>query len=127
VPVGSDPILVVDDDATCCAAMAAALRDAGYPVETVSDPLVAARRLAERSYRLLVSDVCMPEIEGIALVAWLRRARPDLPALLTAAFPDPSTRARARALGVPLLPKPFKVEALVGAVERLLSPRAAEA
>ncbi|HLK12635.1 MAG TPA: response regulator [Candidatus Binatia bacterium] len=126
--VGSDPILVVDDDPACCEAVAAALRGAGYRVEAVCDPVVAGRRVAERSYRLVVSDECMPGIQGMALIACLRRARPELPALLIAAFPDQSTRAKARALGVPLLPKPFKVEALLGAVERLLAgPPAAQA
>ena len=114
------PILVVDDDETCCRIIVDTLERAGYAVESTTEASVAVDWTRRRPYALLVSDVSMPELSGTALVAEVRRAIPDLPAVLVTAFPDPTTRARARALGVPLLAKPFETETIVALVDRLL-------
>lgn len=116
-------ILVVDDDPTGCRFMSDLLEHAGYRVEVESDPTHALARLRERHYGLLVSDVVMPHITGTALVAQVERMLPGLPALLVSAFPDETTRAEARALGVPLLAKPFRVDTLLTLVQELLDTR----
>jgi two-component system, OmpR family, response regulator len=119
-----EPILVVDDDPTCRLIMTDALERAGYQVDAASDGTGALARIVGQRYALVVADVSMPRLHGLALVAELERVRPGVPALLISAFSDERTRAAARRLGVPLLTKPFHAEALVGRVRELLRARA---
>jgi DNA-binding response OmpR family regulator len=120
----AETILVVDDDPTCLSIMTDVLERAGYLVESASDGTRALARLVDRRYALVVADVSMPRLPGLALVAELRRVRPGVPALLVSAFPDERTCAAARRLGVPLLPKPFHADALVSRVRQLLHSQA---
>jgi DNA-binding response OmpR family regulator len=113
-------ILIVDDDPAACRFLAEVLENAGYGVETESDAARALDRVQHFRYGLVVSDVVMPEVSGTTLVAQLGRVHPGTPALLLSAFPDEQTRAEARALGVPLLAKPFCADMLVLLVEKLL-------
>jgi len=119
-----EPILVVDDDPTCRLIMRDVLERAGYQVDAASDGTRALARIVGRRYALVVADVSMPRLHGLALVAELERVRPGVPALLISASSDERTRAAARRLGVPLLTKPFHAEALVGRVRELLRARA---
>jgi len=121
-PAG-EPILVVDDDPTCRLIMTDALERAGYQVDAASDGTGALARIVGRRYALVVADVSMPQLHGLALVAELERVRPGVPALLISALSDDRTRAAARRLGVPLLTKPFHAETLVGRVRELLRAR----
>lgn len=73
--------------------------------------------------RFMSDLLVMPHITGTALVAQAERMLPGLPALLVSAFPDETTRAEARALGVPLLAKPFRVDTLLTLVQELLDTR----
>ena len=113
-------ILVVDDDPAACRFMIDLLEHAGYCVDAESDAHRALGRVRERHYGLIVSDVVMPTLAGPALLARLTRMRPGFPALLISAFPDETTRAEARALGVPLLAKPFRADTLLTLVADLL-------
>jgi DNA-binding NtrC family response regulator len=116
----TDPILIVDDDPTSCRSIAAALEGAGYRVESTTDSVAALWRTLKRTYALLVADLRMPGLLGIALVAEVRRSNPGMPAVLISSFPDQRSVAEARALGVPLLAKPFNVDTFLNTVRSLL-------
>jgi len=118
--INDSPILVVDDDEMCCRIIADILQRAGYEVEATTDAFVAVSWARRRSYALIVSDVGMPELSGTALVAEIRRTMPEMPVILVTAFPDPTTQAKARALRVPLLAKPFETKDIVALVGQLL-------
>lgn len=117
------PILVVDDDPVSCDLMREILAQHGYEVDSAHSTTAALARIAAGDYRLVVADVFMPGIGGTVLAWQLREVRPDVPILLVTAFPNPTTHADARALGVPLLAKPFLPEELVAQVARLLNHR----
>ena len=116
-----DRILVVEDDPFGLRFLVDVLEHAGYRVDAECDARQAVARVSENRYGLVVSDVVMPHMAGTALIAQLSRSQPDLPALLVSAFPDEPTRAEARALGVPLLAKPFRAETLIALVKDLLA------
>jgi CheY-like chemotaxis protein len=117
----AERILVVEDDPASGRFLAELLEHTGYVVETEQDAYQAVARVRERPYDLVISDVVMPKITGTALVAQLGRLQPGLPALLVSAFPDAATRAEAKALGVPLLAKPFRADTLLSLVDDLLT------
>jgi two-component system cell cycle sensor histidine kinase/response regulator CckA len=71
-------VLVVDDDAAFRAILGLALRRSGFSVETASDGEAALRRLSDRGYDWLVTDLGMSPMGGKELCARARKARPDL-------------------------------------------------
>jgi CheY-like chemotaxis protein len=117
------PILVVDDDPVSCQLISEILTEHGYDADGATSTAAALENIAKRDYRLVVSDVFMPGVGGTVLAWHLHQVRPGLPILLVTAFPSPATQADARALGVPLLAKPFVSDALIESVGRLLSNR----
>jgi len=114
------PILVVDDDPVSCQLISEILTEHGYDADGATSSAAALECISKRDYHLVVSDVFMPGVGGTVLAWHLRQLRPGLPILLVTAFPSPVTQADARALGVPLLAKPFVSDALVESVGRLV-------
>jgi CheY-like chemotaxis protein len=70
---------------------------------------------------LLLSDINMPGMSGLDLLALVKSARPDLPVIMISAYSDADTRARAAAGGAEgLVPKPIDFEHLRRDVDALL-------
>jgi DNA-binding NtrC family response regulator len=114
-------ILVVDDEPSVLEFVGKLLRRSGYNVVALSraqDALVWLREHPGGAH-LLVSDVVMPGMSGLDLVAELRTTHPDLPALLISGYPDRVPRTVAEPLA-PLLQKPFTPVQLLDEVRRLL-------
>jgi DNA-binding NtrC family response regulator len=113
-------IIVVDDDPGIRSLLDRALTQAGYEVVSVDNGLVAFEKIMEDSFDLVVTNNRMPGMSGAELVAVLRERRPDLPILHV---DDLSLGSFPRALvpaDVPTISKPFSIEALEGAVAKLL-------
>lgn len=78
-------VLVVDDDRHLLEALCATLELAGTSVLGASDGASALELLAARDIGLVISDVGMAPMDGLALLAEVRRRRPEVPvALMTA-------------------------------------------
>lgn len=69
-------ILIVDDDLPFVTVLAAALRRAGYTVTTAANGLEGLRILEERSHDIVITDIVMPEKEGIETIIEIRRTCP---------------------------------------------------
>ena len=109
-------ILVVDDDHAIRDALALLLEDEGYAVLAAPDGLAALAVVARDSPDLVITDLYMPGLDGVGLMARLRSERPDLPIVVVSAGirvspPD----------GVPFFAKPFDSEELLAAVASLLA------
>jgi PAS domain S-box-containing protein len=125
-PGNGELILVVDDDAAVHSLIAAILSKFGYRVQQCHDGLDALTFFNTRpaDVALVITDVDMPRIGGVALARTLLQIRPDLPILAMsglshhdAASPDvPVIRSLAKAF----LEKPFRAETLLAAVHQLL-------
>jgi len=117
-------ILIADDHAPLRAVLEDCLGAQGYRVMAVANGKAAMERLAAHPVRLVVTDIFMPESDGLELVMYLRRAKPQ-PAVLAisggdVAEPELFLRA-ARHLGVHgTLEKPFTVPVLLAEVRRLI-------
>jgi signal transduction histidine kinase/CheY-like chemotaxis protein len=80
-------ILLVDDEATVRETLEATLEDAGYAVQSAADGAEALEILAsETTIDVLITDLSMPGIDGLALIRNARRHRPDLPAILLTGY-----------------------------------------
>ncbi len=83
---GSEParVLIVDDDPALLQALPQALRlrMAEVTVETADSAATALDRIAARDYDAIVTDIKMPGMDGLALLAEIRRRQPDTPILI---------------------------------------------
>jgi FixJ family two-component response regulator len=100
-------IAVVDDDSVLVEGVAHLIRSFGYRATTFT----SARKFLRKdvaSFQCVVSDVKMPDMGGLDLLAGLRAKHPSLPVILITAFMEEIKRAEAIAAGaVCILSKPF--------------------
>jgi len=120
-------ILVVDDEEPLRGMCARALTTEGHQVETASDGSEALELLIRERGRfdLLLTDVRMPVMDGIALALAAARDFPDLTILLMTGYADQRERAQGLdALVHDVIAKPFSVTELRGAVAEALAVKA---
>lgn len=122
---GTETILLVEDDPALRALATRILRDRGYtvvPAANAAEALVIAQT-AEMHIHLLLTDVVMPRMDGVALQERVREARPEVRVLYMSGYADDVTqRLGALAPGVVLLDKPFTPERLAARVREVLGP-----
>jgi two-component system response regulator HydG len=114
-------ILVVDDEPDACELIRHLLEKEGYTVSTETTARSALERVVSQTYELVLTDVTMPEMDGIALCQKITGVRPGLPIVLLTGRADMDTVTRALRVGVrDFLTKPLQAAALLGAVTRIV-------
>src|SRR3954470_579831 len=117
-------ILVVDDYSTSQRLLSFILRQNDHTVVTAIHGLGALEQLAERSIDLVITDLSMPEMDGMTLLQELR-ANPrfqNLPVIILTGSAYAQDNTRAKAAGATLfLTKPVESEELIAMVNRLLT------
>jgi CheY-like chemotaxis protein len=116
-------ILVVDDESGITSALAYLLQSDGYQVEVAANGRVALEKLRERAYDLLLSDLRMPELDGMGLYEELAQHYPHLlPRLifLTGDTLNAETTRRLEHIGAPRLSKPFTAPEVRRVVQQTL-------
>ena len=121
-------ILVVDDEASARSGLEKLLRQAGFSVDLAKNGKEALEMALERPPEVVVTDLKMPEMDGMTLLGKLREADRDLPVIVATAFGDVSSAVAAmRAGATDYLTKPIDIDALLLAVERAQERRALRA
>ncbi|PLX44833.1 MAG: response regulator [Hyphomicrobiales bacterium] len=118
-------ILVAEDDGAVRDFVRRGLELHGHEVTAVADGGEAAQLLfcADRAFDLLLADIRMPVMDGIALALRAARDCPLMPVLLMTGYADQRERARElEAIIRGVLQKPFTLEQLAGAVTLALEP-----
>jgi response regulator RpfG family c-di-GMP phosphodiesterase len=122
--LGTETILLVEDEATLRALAARVLRACGYNVLETTDGVDALRmaQAYDAPIDLLLTDVVMPHMGGAALVAQLSRVRPDLKKVLfTSGYTDNVFVHHGQLdSDINLLQKPFSAAALARKVREIL-------
>ena len=114
-------ILVVDDVANARTALAELLRHEGYEVETASDGLDAIARFDAFSPRVVITDLQMPGMDGIALVKYLRGTEDPPSVVVVTAFAAVDTAIEAMRAGAEdYLTKPVSFDALLVVLHKVL-------
>lgn len=115
-------ILVADDDRSIRTVLSQALGRAGYQVRTTASAATLWQWIEEGEGDLVITDVMMPDENGLDLVPRIRKARPDLRILVMSAQSTLVTAVKATQRGAfEYLPKPFDLTELLSVVERALS------
>ena len=123
IPHGEGVVLFVDDEPALAEMGLQMLSCIGYTPEIRTSPLEAleAFRAHPRRYCAVVTDLSMPQMNGIQLARRLREIHPGIPVALCTGFSDPGAEDRARAAGVAaFLYKPLTLADLANALKTLL-------
>lgn len=117
------PILTVDDSASLRMAIRIALTGAGYAVTEAGDGLEGLAKAAETRFDLIVTDLNMPNMDGLTMIRELRK-QPDqagVPILFLTTESDGDIKAQAREAGATgWLVKPFEPEQLIKTARKVL-------
>ena len=117
----SDLILVVDDDSSLRRVMQMQLVEAGYRVELASAGAEAHRLLIEHRPKLVITDLRMPDLDGIELLRRLAQEEIQTTVIMITAFGSIESAVEAMRLGAyDYITKPIDYEALVLAVHRAM-------
>ncbi len=116
-----ETILVVDDDRAFRIATRTLLEDEGYAVVLASSGAESLEQLAEKTVDLVLTDLVMEEMTGLALLAQLKERYPDIPVIMVTGFGSIQTAVEAIHLGAAdYVTKPHNNEELVLKVGRTL-------
>ena len=125
-------IWVIDDDRSVRFVLAEALRADGFAVREFERAAELRAALATRTPALVITDVRMPETDGLQLLEELKARAPALPVIVMSAWTDlPSTAGAFRGGALDFLSKPFDLDVAVAMARRALqvapaAPHAAE-
>ena len=122
-------ILVAEDDDNVRQFVVRALELKGHDVVFAEDGGLAAEAMAEHNgeFDLMLSDIKMPVMDGIALALSVGAAFPEITILLMTGFADQRERAHGLdALIYDVIPKPFSLQMLMDKVDDALAGRPAE-
>ena len=117
-------ILIAEDDSSVRKVLSQALTRAGCRVHATSLLATLARWVFEGKGDLVITDVAMPDGDGIEQIRQLRNARPELPIIVISAQNTIATALKAEeSAAFAYLPKPFDVPSLLSQVKLALNRR----
>ena len=114
-------ILLAEDDEAMRTYLERALDNAGYEVVAVDRGTAALPLLEQEKFDLLLSDIVMPEMDGIALAQHCSELSPSTKVMFITGFAAVSLRASREQPNAKVLSKPFHLRDLVLEVERVFS------
>ncbi len=115
-------VLIADDDQGIRTVLTQALGRAGYDVRTTGNASTLWRWVADGDGDLVITDVVMPDENGLDLLPRIKKLRPDLHVIVMSAQNTLLTAVKAAERGAfEYLPKPFDLSELVAVVGRALS------
>ena len=117
-------VLVVDDESIIAQLIADVLGGEGYDVDTAPHGVAALERLAQRTYDVVLSDLRMPELDGLGLFREIEQRYPDLLhrfVFITGTSEHADYQGFIDDVKVPVLTKPFDMMNLVRVVHELLA------
>ncbi|MEO9625305.1 MAG: response regulator [Qipengyuania citrea] len=116
-------ILLAEDDDAMRVYLERALVNAGYAVDAVDRGTEALPLLKKTGYDLLLSDIVMPEMDGIELAQRCNEISPDTKVMFITGFAAVTLKASREQPNAKVLSKPFHLRDLVLEVERVLDDR----
>ena len=113
-------ILVVDDELIVRESLKAWLEEEGFGVDTAASGQKALECITETAYQLMLTDIKMPGMDGVELLAKVREIRPELVVVMMTAYATVETAVDAMKIGaLDYLVKPFEPDKLIPMVLRI--------
>ena len=116
-------ILLAEDDIDMRRFLVKALQNAGFDVMSYDNGLSAYQRLREEPFELLLTDIVMPEMDGIELARRAAELDPDIKIMFITGFAAvaPAIRSERASKHAKVLSKPIHLRELVNEVHKLLA------
>ena len=115
-------VLVVDDEQAMREFLTVLLEKQGHGVIAACDGEQALKLVEKQPPDLVISDVRMPKVDGIGLLAGIRERHPDLPVILITAYASSDSTIQAMRLGADdYITKPFRIDEIRLVVEKALA------
>ena len=112
-------ILVLDDEPIVCKRLRSALEKKGYEVEIFFRSSDAFKRITERNFDIVITDLKMEGLDGMAFLTEVKRRSPSTEVIVITGFATMETAKESFQKGVfDFLAKPFKLGEIQDAVER---------
>jgi DNA-binding NtrC family response regulator len=118
------PILVIEDEKAVMSYIKIALERHGYKVLSIETGVEALERLKSDRFLGVISDMRTPGgVDGADVHTWIAKNRPELATrmlFITGDTVNEETAATLRRTGVPYIEKPFRVQQLIAAIEKIM-------
>jgi len=124
-------ILLIDDEPDICEMTKLLLERVGHQVVCTSDSRQAARLLHEQTFEVVITDMLMPDKDGLEVMADLRRNHPEVRIIASSGggrvSSDSYLHIARRSGAHALLPKPYTLQELMTCIEEAFRPATPEA
>ena len=106
-------ILIVDDDESIRNMLSIVLKQEGFIIDLAEDGLSFFKKIKKNKYDLIISDIKMPDINGMELLRKVKSVNPDIPVIMITAFASTNDAVEAMKFGAEdYIIKPFNIEEL---------------
>ncbi len=117
-------ILFVDDDRAILDIVHEYLAEAGYRVDVVDNGLTALERIKDKPYPIVFTDIKMPDIDGLELLAAIKQLRPETEVIIVTGHGSMESAIQAMKTGsYDYLQKPFKLNVLKILIDRIIDEK----
>ena len=119
--MASQRIMLIDNEEGLCRMMEAILKDQGYTVKSFTRPVQAVAEFSAGDYDLIISDIKMPEMDGLEVLQHIRNRDPEVPVIMITAYATVEMSIQALRRGAyDMLTKPFEPDELTYRVKNAL-------
>jgi DNA-binding NtrC family response regulator len=119
--MASQRIMLIDNEVGLCRMMEAVLKDQGYQVKSFTRPVQAVAEFSAGDYDLIISDIKMPEMDGLEVLQHVRNRDPEVPVIMITAYATVEMSIQALRRGAyDMLTKPFEPDELIYRVKNAL-------
>ena len=121
----SGTVLVIDDEPDILEFVVAVLEDAGFDVVTANDGEegIAQYQAHQQTLQLVICDMVMPKLGGIAVAKYIHEQSPDIPVLLSSGYDEQSLEQSSQSDIAGFIRKPYMPETLVDSIVAVLKPK----
>lgn len=114
-------ILIVDDEPIVVKSCERILSPEGYSVDTALNGREAIEKLGKDGFDLVITDIKMPDMDGIELLRWIRNSKPDTGVVIITGYPSQESIKEALRLRIlDYLPKPFSPSLLIETTQKAI-------
>jgi CheY-like chemotaxis protein/glycine cleavage system H lipoate-binding protein len=112
-------ILVIDDEKVVLDAVEHILGGEGLRVQAAQDGSTALRALDQHSFRLVLCDIMMPDLDGFRVLSEVQQRFPQMPVVISTGFSTVENAVRSLSAGaIDFVPKPFTADELISTITR---------
>ena len=113
-------LFIIEDDKHVLAMMKNYFEYLGYTIITASNGMDGLKMIKSEQYDLVITDIVMPYVSGVGIIAVLKEQTPDIPVIAITAYGNNPERLAAEKQANIILRKPFEMEKLKNHVSELL-------